>query len=265
MIRIRKTLVGLGLAAGLLALPLGAGAQTLEVLKTEYASHRFFVSEEEVWRANGIEIADYAMLDVSDLERIAGRTHLDQETVKFLEDNIWEYDSLADFEGGVDPATGLTDEELQTLGGSPSHNDVADHDDLSTEARWFRDAEAEADTGVHAVDPDLFSDEIPWQDATEPVARFAGDADNTGGVYIDPGYFSNEILGQDRVEPVARFAGDEDKTRGGVYGIDIGFYDNEAPWQGNPDPIARPAQTQPSGIFPHPDDVPQLRAGELNY
>jgi hypothetical protein len=232
MIRIKKTLVGLGLAAGLLALPLGAGAQTLEVLKVEYASHRFFVSEEEIWRANGVEIADYAMLEVSDLERIAGRTHLDQATIQFLEDNIWEYDGLARFEGGVDPATGLTDEELQTLGGSPSNNDVADQEELPVEAAWFRDFEAEVNSGVYAVDPDMFSEEIYWQD---------------------------------RVEPAARFVGREDATSGGVYGIDIGFYDNEAPWQGTPDPIARPAETQPSGIFPHPDDVPQLRAGELNY
>jgi hypothetical protein len=134
-------------------------------------------------------LAEYMMIVRSRLEEIAGRDNLDWATITFLEDNLWDHDITATA-AGDQGATG---------------------------------------PGVYALDLDLFSEEIFWQDEPEQVARFVGDEDNTGGIYIDPGYYSNEVLGQDH-EGTAEFA-----------------------------------ETDAENLFPEADDVPQLHAGELTY
>jgi hypothetical protein len=140
------------------------------------------------------------MVEVSELERIAGRTHLDSETIHFLEDNLWERDFNATFEGVPDDMTeleriagrrNLDTETIQFLednlweyefnaefAGEPSPNDV------SEEAFWFYEYEAalleDDELGVYDLDPNNYSEELLWQDLVEPYAGFAEhEADGT--------------------------------------------------------------------------------------
>ena len=223
MTSITKRLTGIVLGAALIGAALAGGtAIAREPNAHDLAAtpnHRFFFSEEEIWRstgADGIQVstgsddavgyagwqtvrfleenvddlwsetdliaeygikttlaeatADYAMLERTELERIAGRDNLDWQTINFLEENLWDYGPASGGANEADPET-LSDEELILL---------------STHLR----------EGVQAVDLDLFSEEIPWQDRIVSIARFAGQ--------------------------------------------------------------------QTAGIYPHPDDVPQIRNGELN-
>jgi hypothetical protein len=77
--------------------------------------------------------AGYGQVDMTDLERIAGHRYLDSETIRFLENNLWDHDIIAQPEGDVD----------------------------------------ESGIGIYAIDPDAFSEEILWQDRFEDVAIFA--------------------------------------------------------------------------------------------
>jgi hypothetical protein len=96
---------------------------------------------------------------MTELERIAGRRHLDSETIQFLEDNLWEYDLVAEY-------------------AEASPNDVPE------EALWFDEYEAarrdndDDALGVYDVDPNDFSEGIPWQDRGVPYAGFAGNETN---------------------------------------------------------------------------------------
>lgn len=130
MNRFKTRLVGFGIAIGLLALPLMAGAES----DGKYSSHRYF-TQEVVETMQYEPTADYAMLERSRLEDIAGRDNLDWQTIQFLEDNLWDHDILAQPVGDADE-TGI---------------------------------------GVYGIDMGFFSNEIPWQDKFEDVAEFAAD------------------------------------------------------------------------------------------
>jgi hypothetical protein len=196
----RLAALGLGLALGLPALPLVAGAESTATFPSAYANHRFYFSEEMVWLTLDEATAEYAMLEVSELERIAGRTKLDAETIKFLEDNLWERDLNAQPAGEADEMTPLEriagrrhldTETIQFLEDNLWEYDAiaafageASPNDVPEEALWFAEDEAQNPTvgdtgiGVYDVDPDDYSNEIPWQDLVEPYAGFAGNETN---------------------------------------------------------------------------------------
>ena len=214
MTSFRMKLIGTGLAIGLLVIPVAAGAEAA----VGHTNHRIF-TQEAIERMQYEPTAGYMMLERSPLEEIAGRDNLDWETIVFLEENLWDYDYRAEV-ASVDPDL-MSEEELWFW-----EQNTWDYEDSAEPA-------GESDgtrTGVFAIDPDAYSEEIFWQDQFEPAARFVGDADNTGGIYIDPGYYSAEVLGQDRDDDDAEFA-----------------------------------ETEAENLFPEADDVPQLRAGVLTY
>lgn len=182
MNRFKTKLVGFGIAAGLLALPLSVGAASAG----EYSNHRHFTAE-VAGRAQYDPTAHYMMIERSPLEEIAGRDNLDWQTIKFLEDNLWDHDIRAYGAGEADEDR-LTAEELQFLEENLwGHGPTAEFQ-----------ATDDTEIGVYDIDPDRFSEEIFWQDEFEDSAEFA-------------------IL------------------------------------------------VEPDNYYPSPDDVPQLRAGELNY
>lgn len=256
MNRIKKTLVGLGLAAGLLALPLGAGAQTLEALKAEYASHRFFVSEEEIWRTNGVDTAHYAMLEISDLERIAGRTHLDQAMIQFLEENTRDYEGMA---RGVGDSDDMTD--LERIAGR-TNLDQATIQFLEDNI-WDYETTARFAT----VDPEFLSEEEFW--------------------FLEENLWDYEIIAEPegKVEPVIRLTEEElqfleeniwgynldaqfqqiGDTKIGVYDVDPDMFSEEIFWQDAFDSAATFEGDRDDDVYPYPHEIPGFRAGELDY
>lgn len=88
MTSFRRILLGFGMALLLLAIPFAVGAEGKE-------THRIFFSEDDTAR-NG-EVAKYAMIQLSDLETIAGRQNLDSETIQFLEANLWLPEPIANY------------------------------------------------------------------------------------------------------------------------------------------------------------------------
>ena len=63
----------------------------------------------------------------------------------------------------------------------------------------------------------------------------------------------------------AESAREADDATGGVYAIDLHMFSDEIFWQDRVEPYAEFAQAQTRSLYPHPDDVPQLRQGEANY
>ncbi|MEZ4522412.1 MAG: hypothetical protein R3A46_12325 [Thermomicrobiales bacterium] len=150
MNRLKHTLAGFGLALGLVALPLSAGA---DGLTGKHANHRSFTPE-VIETMQYEPTAGYAMLDRTPLEEIAGRDNLDGKTIQFLEDNLWDHDIVAQPAGTIASNVGFYAED------PPLEDDWIDP--------YFNQK-----TGVDVIDLDMFSDEILWQDEFEDVAHFA--------------------------------------------------------------------------------------------
>jgi hypothetical protein len=119
--------LGLGLTLSAIALPSLAGAATDDVFTVQPAQNEGVAVyamveltdleqiagrdnldaetirflEQNLWFLNSN--AEYAAAELTDLERIAGRRNLDTETLKFLESNLWDYEFHAKYQGPVEP------------------------------------------------------------------------------------------------------------------------------------------------------------------
>lgn len=278
-------LAGIALALGLLAIPLGAGARTTDVLASDYAHHRYFFSEEGVWRTGDEPVAQFAMIEMTKLEQIAGRQYLDRETILFLEENTWDHqEPRATPRGGLDTRKPILDREtilflednIWDFGGTAEFAGFDVEDEVAYPSRChgegLADATNRAILGIEedeigrycagnaypAGDADVSGNEIPWLDQIEPMD--GRDQESKSGVYdIDPDLFSNETPWQDEYDPMGEFAAG---GKSGAHDIDIGFFSNEMPWQDVEEPVAGYAETKPIERAELPFDAPQLRAEE---
>lgn len=94
MNHLKTKLAGIGLAFSMVLVPVNTGAEAP-------ANHRIS-TQEMAGQAAYEPHAGYMPLDRTPLERIAGRDNLDSETIRFLENNLWDYDFLGYAVGGPD-------------------------------------------------------------------------------------------------------------------------------------------------------------------
>jgi len=236
MTSIKTRLAGIGLALGLLALPLGGAAASVGDLQAKYGHHRYFFSEEVVWQVADGPVARYAMLEPTTLEAIAGRQHLDMNTIKFLEDNVWEREPLARPHGKADVVPQLLDQEtiLFIEGNFWDYPPMAGYADGGVDDGIARSPRCH---GEGLVDP-----------ANQEIAG------------IHDGLVARYCSGPTYVTVIKSV--NNRGTHGGVYGIDIGFFSNEHPWQDEDEPLAVTAGGADQGRMVLPYDAPQLRAEE---
>lgn len=127
MTHFTRTLIAAAVGLVLLALPIVAGAKGTE-------GNRSASSEDDA--AQTYVVADYGMVELTTIEEIANGQVLDMQTIRFLEDNIWELEDSAEFAGldglalGIDPVLGdelpktyeptgqVYDESVPWLGGT---------------------------------------------------------------------------------------------------------------------------------------------------
>lgn len=235
MTYINTRLAGFALALGLLALPLAAAA-SVDDLRIEYAHHRYFFSEEGVGRLADEPTAEYAMLEMTALEEVAGRQHLDMSTIKFLEENTWDRVPVARPQGTSKAVPKLLDQEtIRFLEGN------------------FWDYQPMASFAVDSVDEGIVR---PWHCFGEGLV----DPGNQVIVDIRDGLVARYCSGHAYVASQPSVSGRDLQT--GVYSIDIGFSSNEIPWQDSFEPVAVFADTDISERPVVPFEEPQLRADE---
>ncbi|CAN5820762.1 hypothetical protein BH23CHL2_BH23CHL2_26890 [soil metagenome] len=251
MTLIKKTLIGLGLAIGLLALPLSAGAGTSTTLSNHRAS-----TQELVERALYDPLATYMMIEMSNLEQVAGHKNLDQATIKFLEENIWDYEGMARGVGDPDDRT-----DLERIAGRKNLDQATIQ--FLEDNIW----DLETSAGFARVDPEFLSEEELWflednlwnyeinaepEGKVEPVVRLTEE---------ELQYLEENIWGYN---PEAQFQQTDD-TRIGVYDIDPDMFSEEILWQDAFDSTATFEGDRDDDVYPYPHEIPGLRAGELNY